>query len=121
MYNMGKQTNIHVARMDKLLKRRDFLAYMSQQQHMRELNIYEQRIRALEIARDALRDAPVRQLSRRKEAKSAATLCDANHWTDEDAAKFVEDFLQTHDMSVKSSTSGIASGLTKLGQALLMA
>ena len=122
MSKLNKHTNPNIARMDKLFKQRaaEFLKFMSEQQHIHDIEMYESRIRSLESARDALRESPIRQLSR-TEAKSASVLCNANRWTDEDAAKFVEEFLRTRGTTGKQSTSGIVNGITKLGQALMIA
>ena len=122
MSKLNKHANPNITRMDKLFKQRavEFLKFMSEQQRIHDIEMYESRIRSLESARDALRESPIRQLSR-TEAKSASVLCNANQWTDEDAAKFVEEFLRTRGISGKQSPSGIVNGITKLGQALMTA
>lgn len=110
-------------RMDQLLKTRsEFWDYMSQQQRTKELQLYDSRIAALQNAKATLASTPVFRLTR-KEIRNAESFCKQNGWTDEDAALLVEDFLKRRPatMASKMPLQGVASGISRIGSAVMLA
>lgn len=107
--------------MDNLFKSQpDFVDFMSQQDRRRRLDEYDQRIAALQAAKEALSQTPVYRLEK-KECKSAEVLCRSRGWSNEDAAKFVETFKQKRPSMSQTDKTRVASGLSQVAQAIMMA
>lgn len=112
-----------IAQMDRMLRQdMSFLDYMSIRHREKELARLDQRIQALQSARRTLETTPVARIPRRR-YKSAQNWCRSNDWTDEDAIHFMHDYgSKQPPPSTSSSTnvSAMLSGLSRVGQALLV-
>lgn len=105
--------------MDQLFKQSDFVDFMSMQCREKELLDYERRIRALQAAKATLASSPVYALS--KSQRRAARLCQAYDWSEEEVAQMIEVFLKQNPGGENGrNNSAIASGVSRLGQALFL-
>ena len=108
------------ARMDKLWKKNgEFVDYMSEQVRLKEVKRYDERIAALQAAKTILESQPAKRLATR-EFKTAEKLCRSHGWTEEDADYFFEDFCRRKP-AARASVSRVASGLSQLSQAFMLA
>lgn len=110
-------------RMEALIRtREDFVDFLSIQRRRRQLAEYDARILSLQRAKRNLEETPLYRM-KRDEYRDIATLCKENHWGREEVASIVERFLSKHPNPPKRrpQMSGIALGISKLGDALSIA
>ena len=110
-------------RMDALLQQIEFVDFVSVELRKKEISEIDRRIAALQDAKASLAKAPVYRFDRSK-YKTAREVCNSNGWVEEDAARLVEGF-KARPVDIKKpmtrNVGAIASGMSKLGQAITMA
>jgi hypothetical protein len=110
-----------IARMDKLMRQDvGFVDHLSVRHREKEIARIEQRIQALQNAKASLESTPITRIPK-KRYKNAQHWCRCNDWTDEDVISFMHDYAKKRPTSASSSTnvSGMLSGISRVGQALI--
>lgn len=110
-------------RMEALIRtREDFVDFLSIQRRRRQLADYDARIVALQRAKRNLEETPLYRM-KRDEYRDIPRFCKENDWGREDVASILERFLSKHPNPPKRrpQMSGIALGISKLGDALSIA
>lgn len=111
-----------IAQMDKLMRQDvGFVDYLSLRHRGKELARIEQRIQALQNAKASLESTSITRIPK-KRYKNAQHWCKCNDWTDEDAMYFMHDYAKKRSTFASSSTnvSGMLSGISRVGQALIV-
>lgn len=96
-----------ITAMDKMLRRDvGFVDYMSARHREKELLRLNDRIAALQKAKEGLEQTPIVRMSK-KRFKNAQYWCKHNDWTNEDAILFVQDYLTGTQQSASSARADV--------------